>query len=166
MNPRTPARLDPESSAFDLAWQPSRLLSCTLKLHKVRCLLFLYPAIVRREFPDLLLISIFAPVPAGYRYTLQLYHRCQLQVIAAGDFVVQSLYLLVPGFPISFAGSSKPGHKLLPQVQFATVLIRITGHDPAMNQCFLISKEVPAAHSLFLRVDAVVTEGWDIKVVH
>jgi len=51
-------------------------------------------------------------------------------------------------------------------VQFATVLIRITGHDPAMNQCFLISKEVPAAHSLFLRVDAVVTEGWDIKVVH
>jgi hypothetical protein len=67
---------------------------------------------------------------------------------------------------MSFAGSTKPGRKLFPQVQFATVFIRITDHDPAMNQCFRTSKEVTVAHSLFLRVYAVVTDGWDIKVVH
>jgi hypothetical protein len=87
-------------------------------------------------------------------------------VIAAGDFVVQSLYLLVPGFHMSVVSSAKPGRKLLPRVQFATVLIRMTDHDSAMNQFFRTSKEVTIAHSLFLRVYAVVTDGWDIKVVH
>jgi hypothetical protein len=67
---------------------------------------------------------------------------------------------------MSVVSSAKPGRKLLPQVQFATVFIRITGHDTAMNHCFRISKEVSVAHSLFLRIYAVVTEGWDIKVVH
>ena len=67
---------------------------------------------------------------------------------------------------MSFTGSTKPDQKLFPQMQFTTVLIRITSHGSAMIHCFRISNEFPLAHSLFLRIYAVVTEGWDIKVVH
>jgi hypothetical protein len=35
-----------------------------------------------------------------------------------------------------------------------------------MNQCFRTLKEVTVAHSLFLGICAVVTDEWDIKVVH